>query len=189
VRIGVRRWQQRELGGDGLGVVLQLVGPGIELRDRGLEDKIDATWTQYRRARAYDPITGRFTQPDPVGLAGGINDYGFASGDPVNYSDPFGLCPAPYKPGTCAQNNVGQPPTLWDELKTDLLIGLANVGIAMYESAGDPMMEESEAEDIANQEVAIDAAIRAGSGSSPSAGSSGGGATDFVVNGQGTAIN
>jgi len=57
-----------------------------------VEDKLDATWTQYRRAREYDPITGRFTQPDPIGLAGGINDYGFASGDPVNYSDPFGLC-------------------------------------------------------------------------------------------------
>jgi hypothetical protein len=28
-----------------------------------------------------------------MGLAGGINAYAFASGDPVNYSDPFGLCP------------------------------------------------------------------------------------------------
>jgi len=30
---------------------------------------------------------------DPVGIAGGVNLYGFAEGDPVNYSDPFGLCP------------------------------------------------------------------------------------------------
>ncbi|MGQ0641016.1 MAG: RHS repeat-associated core domain-containing protein [Gemmatimonadaceae bacterium] len=37
--------------------------------------------------------TGHFTQEDPIGLAGGINLYGFASGDPVSYSDPFGLCP------------------------------------------------------------------------------------------------
>lgn len=29
---------------------------------------------------------------DPIGLAGGLNAYGFANGDPVNYSDPFGLC-------------------------------------------------------------------------------------------------
>ena len=26
-------------------------------------------------------------------MAGGLNLYGFASGDPVNFSDPFGLCP------------------------------------------------------------------------------------------------
>jgi hypothetical protein len=39
-------------------------------------------------------VTSRFTQPDPIGLAGGLNLYGFAGGDPVNFSDPFGLCPA-----------------------------------------------------------------------------------------------
>jgi hypothetical protein len=43
--------------------------------------------------RFYDSATGRFTQPDPIGLAGGLNTYGFANGDPVNFSDPFGLCP------------------------------------------------------------------------------------------------
>jgi hypothetical protein len=35
---------------------------------------------------------GWFTQIDPIGLAGGLNLYGFAGGDPVNFSDPFGLC-------------------------------------------------------------------------------------------------
>ena len=33
-----------------------------------------------------------FTQEDPIGLAGGLNLYGFAGGDPINFSDPFGLC-------------------------------------------------------------------------------------------------
>ena len=47
----------------------------------------------YRRNRYYDAFQGRFTQEDPVGLAGGLNLYGFANGDPVNFSDPFGLCP------------------------------------------------------------------------------------------------
>jgi hypothetical protein len=33
----------------------------------------------------------------PFGLAGGLNLYGFAGGDPVNFSDPFGLCtPMPW---------------------------------------------------------------------------------------------
>ncbi|MDB4913031.1 MAG: hypothetical protein JWM95_675 [Gemmatimonadetes bacterium] len=47
------------------------------------------------RNRVYDPRTGRFTQEDPIGLAGGMNLYGFAGGDPVNFSDPFGLMPCP----------------------------------------------------------------------------------------------
>jgi len=55
--------------------------------------KEDATGTQYRRNRYVDPATGRFTQEDPIGLAGGLNLYGFAAGDPVTFSDPFGLCP------------------------------------------------------------------------------------------------
>ena len=49
---------------------------------------------QYLRNRYYDPRTGRFTQLDPIGLAGGLNLYGFGGGDPVNFSDPFGLCPS-----------------------------------------------------------------------------------------------
>ena len=47
----------------------------------------------YKRNRYYDAGSGRFTQEDPIGLAGGLNAYGFAGGDPVNYADPFGLCP------------------------------------------------------------------------------------------------
>ncbi|WP_337172379.1 RHS repeat-associated core domain-containing protein [Gemmatimonas aurantiaca] len=50
---------------------------------------------QYLRNRYYDATTGQFTQADPIGLAGGLNLYGFGSGDPVNYRDPMGLCPVP----------------------------------------------------------------------------------------------
>jgi hypothetical protein len=50
-----------------------------------------------------------FTQEDPIGLAGGLNLYGFANGDPVNFSDPFGLCPDELK-GTpeCDEWNQNQ---------------------------------------------------------------------------------
>jgi len=53
----------------------------------------DGSGQMYMRNRYYDPATGRFTQEDPIGLAGGLNAYGFAAGDPINYADPFGLCP------------------------------------------------------------------------------------------------
>jgi RHS repeat-associated protein len=72
-----------------------------------IEDKADAAGTIYRRNRYYDPATGRFTQEDPIGLRGGLNLYGYANGDPVNFHDPFGLsadcrkspggCPTPQK--------------------------------------------------------------------------------------------
>ena len=42
--------------------------------------------------RHYDANTGQFTQQDPIGIAGGANVYGYAGGDPITFSDPFGLC-------------------------------------------------------------------------------------------------
>jgi RHS repeat-associated protein len=53
----------------------------------------NASGQMHMRNRYYDPASGQFTQPDPIGLAGGLNAYGFAAGDPVSYSDPYGLCP------------------------------------------------------------------------------------------------
>jgi RHS repeat-associated protein len=55
-------------------------------------NRTGADGQQYARNRYYDAQNGRFTQEDPIGLAGGLNAYGFAGGDPVNYDDPFGLC-------------------------------------------------------------------------------------------------
>jgi RHS repeat-associated protein len=58
-----------------------------------LADRRTGAGLAERRARLYDPGTGRFTQPDPLGWAGGATPYGFADGDPLNRTDPFGLCP------------------------------------------------------------------------------------------------
>ncbi len=60
-----------------------------------LSEQADASGLMYRRNRYYDPASGRFTQPDPIGINGGLNEYGFAGGDPVNNTDPFGLWPGP----------------------------------------------------------------------------------------------
>jgi RHS repeat-associated protein len=57
----------------------------------------------YNRARFYDPHLGRFLSEDPIGTAGGINLYAFASSDPISFRDPFGLCPQELRneEGTC----------------------------------------------------------------------------------------
>jgi RHS repeat-associated protein len=43
-------------------------------------------------ARSYDPRTGRWTSPDPLGFGGGqANLYAYVGNDPVNAADPSGL--------------------------------------------------------------------------------------------------
>jgi RHS repeat-associated protein len=43
-------------------------------------------------ARIYDPASASYLSPDPIGLAGGLNHYGYVH-DPVTFSDPLGLNP------------------------------------------------------------------------------------------------
>lgn len=54
----------------------------------------------YYRARYYDSNVGRFISEDPVGFAGGMNFYAYAGSDPVDFTDPLGLCP-PEKKKKC----------------------------------------------------------------------------------------
>ena len=54
--------------------------------------EFDGLGVDYYRARYYNPTTGRFLSEDPIGFAGGMNLYGYAKNNPLNFKDPSGLC-------------------------------------------------------------------------------------------------
>lgn len=49
------------------------------------------TGLHYNYYRTYDPATGRYLESDPVGLGGGLDTYGYVSGNPLSGYDLFGL--------------------------------------------------------------------------------------------------
>ena len=51
----------------------------------------DSTGLYFYRARYYNPGLQRFVSEDPIGLAGGINQYGYVEGNPISRIDPEGL--------------------------------------------------------------------------------------------------
>ena len=51
----------------------------------------EETGLHYNTFRYYDPETGRYLMPDPLGYADGMNTYLFCANDPINAFDPWGL--------------------------------------------------------------------------------------------------
>jgi RHS repeat-associated protein len=51
----------------------------------------DASGLQFMRARYYNAGLGRFCEPDPIGISGGVNLYSYTGNNPVYDVDPSGL--------------------------------------------------------------------------------------------------
>lgn len=54
----------------------------------------EETGLHYNWHRYFDPKTGRYLTPDPIGLRGGINLFVYTKNNPVNLIDPLGLISA-----------------------------------------------------------------------------------------------
>ncbi|MDU3123602.1 MAG: RHS repeat-associated core domain-containing protein, partial [Acinetobacter baumannii] len=65
-------------------------GVEINLRFPGMYyDK--QTGLYYNHHRYYNPKWGRYMEPDPIGLEGGLNPFVYSNNDPINKVDPSGL--------------------------------------------------------------------------------------------------
>jgi RHS repeat-associated protein len=60
------------------------------------------------RSRQYDPGTGKWLQEDPMGVAGGVNLYGYNGNDPNSFGDPFGLVSDTLQIDKAAMKDVAQ---------------------------------------------------------------------------------
>ncbi|MBK0026740.1 RHS repeat-associated core domain-containing protein [Stenotrophomonas sp. S48] len=68
---------------DGVAFELALRFPG--------QQATDASGMFYNYQREYDPAVGRYSQSDPIGLAGGISTFVYATGNSIGFTDPLGL--------------------------------------------------------------------------------------------------
>jgi RHS repeat-associated protein len=72
--------------------LLAATNPAVVLNLRHDGQYFDSeTGLFYNYFRNYDPKSGRYTQNDPIGLAGGWNRFGYVEGNPISYTDPLGL--------------------------------------------------------------------------------------------------
>ena len=70
---------------------------------------LDATGLYYMGARYYDPQSGRFLSPDPLGHSSSMDLYSYCNGDPVNGLDPDGRCVEGYSAGKNGIIPAGAP--------------------------------------------------------------------------------
>lgn len=52
----------------------------------------------YNYLRTYEPASGRYLEPDPIGLYGGVGIYVYSANSALSFFDPYGLSPCGSKP-------------------------------------------------------------------------------------------
>lgn len=80
------------------GTALDAESSGASKRRFTSYDRSTVTGLDYAVNRHYDPLQGRFTQVDPIGMRSTslanpqtLNLYAYCANDPINHSDPSGL--------------------------------------------------------------------------------------------------
>ncbi|MFQ2229762.1 AHH domain-containing protein [Aeromonas hydrophila] len=83
-----------------------------DIRDPGLafagQLRDDKSGLCYNRFRYYDPQGACYITPDPIGIFGGENNYGYVP-NPVNWVDPLGLAGCSTKLGKNMMEDMGLP--------------------------------------------------------------------------------
>lgn len=90
--------------GDGAAVDLSLRFPG--------QQATAASVLLYNHRRECDPVAGRYSQSDPIGLMGGVGTFGYVSGNPVSLVDPLGMAGKPVDPGDGSISTAFRAPLL-----------------------------------------------------------------------------
>lgn len=94
-------------------------------------------------ARMYDPIIGRWLSKDPILFGGGdTNLYGYVANDPVNWTDPSGLCPwcigavvGGVASGVSAYLAGGDARTIAVSAAVGAVAGAASMGVSAFTSS------------------------------------------------------
>ena len=76
--------------GETMGLGVDVTGNPIQYTGRE-NDGSEGTGLYFYRARFYDPVLKRFISRDPIGLAGGMNEYGYVENNPLSMTDSLGL--------------------------------------------------------------------------------------------------
>ena len=84
--------QTVQASGQAGGAILKATAPGIEFNNRFSGQYWDSESNlAYNYYRSYCPACGTYTQPDRIGLAGGLNRFTYVAGDPIGAVDQWGL--------------------------------------------------------------------------------------------------